>query len=77
MEDLQAWLDRVHVAQQEAEEEEEVLQQLKLACILPEDQQSETTALHHLSGLLVKHEAAPQNSPVVQKLSNVWVEQMS
>lgn len=51
MEELQARLDRVHVAQQEAEEEEEVFQQLKLACRLPEQQQLETTALHHLSGL--------------------------
>lgn len=52
LEDLQARLDRVHKAQQEAEEEEEVLQQLKLACILPEEQQREVTGLHHLSGLL-------------------------
>ena len=51
LEDLQTRLDLVHKAQQEAEEEEEVLQQLKLACILPEEQQHETTSLHHLSGL--------------------------
>ena len=48
---LQARLDRVHAAQQEAEEEEQVLQQLRLACMLPEEQQRETSALHHLSGL--------------------------
>lgn len=51
LEDLQARLDRVHKAQHEAEEEEEVLQQLKLACTLPEEQQHETAGLHHLSGV--------------------------
>lgn len=51
LEELQARLDRVHKAQHEAEEEEEVLQQLKLACSLPEEQQHETAGLHHLSGL--------------------------
>ncbi len=48
---LQEQLDRVHIAHQEAEEEEQVLQQLKLACILPEDQQR-NSALHQLSGEL-------------------------
>ena len=48
---LQERLDRVHIAHQEAEEEEQVLQQLKLACILPEDQQRDSS-LHQLSGEL-------------------------
>ncbi len=48
---LQERLDRVHIAHQEAEEEEQVLQQLKLACILPDDQQRDS-ALHQLSGEL-------------------------
>lgn len=48
---LQERLDRVHIAHHEAEEEEQVLQQLKLACILPEDQQR-NSALHQLSGEL-------------------------
>ena len=42
----------MHVAQQQAEEEEEVLQQLKLACVLPEDEQREAAGAHQLSGLL-------------------------
>lgn len=54
---LQDRLDRVHAAQQEAEDEEQVLQQLRLACILPEEQQRETSALHHLSGLLISSPA--------------------
>lgn len=48
---LQQRLDRVHIAHQEAEEEEQVLQQLKMACMLPEDQQRDL-ALHQLSGEL-------------------------
>ena len=54
---LQDRLDRLHAAQQEAEDEEQVLQQLRLACILPEEQQRETSALHHLSGLLISSPA--------------------
>ncbi|KAA6417193.1 MAG: hypothetical protein FRX49_12830 [Trebouxia sp. A1-2] len=49
---LQERLSRVHIAHQEAEEEEQVLQQLKLACMLPEDQQR-NSALHQLSEALV------------------------
>ncbi len=52
---LQQRLDRVHIAHQEAEEEEQVLQQLKLACMLPEDQQRDS-ALHQLSGELSTEE---------------------
>ncbi len=51
---LQERLDRVHIAHQEAEEEEQVLQQLKLACMLPEDQQR-NSAVHQLSGELSEH----------------------
>ena len=50
LEDMQQQLDRVHVAHQEAEEEEAVLQQLKLACLLPAEQDHEAAALHQLSG---------------------------
>lgn len=46
---LQERLDRVQVAHKQAEEEEEVLQQLKLACLLPEEQQ-QASAMHQLSG---------------------------
>ncbi|DBA77071.1 TPA: hypothetical protein ACH3X1_009658 [Trebouxia sp. C0004] len=49
---LQERLDRVHIAHQQAEEEEQVLQQLKLACMLPEDQQRDS-AVYQLSEALV------------------------
>ena len=48
---LQERLDRVHTAHKQAEEEEGMLQQLKLACLLPEEQQH-ASAMHQLSGVL-------------------------